>query len=354
VTQIQVIDGMVAVIPDEGLIATDECPGCHCDDDEGACCLPDGSCEQRTRSSCLAAGGEFAGAGIDCEDVICPDDGPCTDEGCPNGFVDAFGDPQPSPLVGCTRNSEGEPDTCLFTVFDMSVEENPPFKANPNPGTDFDPRMEISENYSAGRTDCASNPAHNVSCCGGQMGFNSGTLNSYEILPSSGLFVTTQMSFTASATTNGAITFSAQYETSNPSSFRVFGTLNKTQVQVVEDPIFWRQTIGLNPLDTETFTGSMVPIFLVGAGGIQQVVGAEIQWTLIQNRTVFSDFGNPLPYVTTFTGSATVRLLNLRRYDPDCNEQAANRLLVDPRAIRVFDQQLRGGGCHNCGDGWGG
>ena len=41
-------------------------------DVEGACCLPDGSCELLLPNDCAAQGGQFEGQGTDCASVVCP------------------------------------------------------------------------------------------------------------------------------------------------------------------------------------------------------------------------------------------------------------------------------------------
>ena len=44
---------------------------CAADNQVGACCLPDDSCEQFTRCECLRRDGTFKGPGVSCEDVEC-------------------------------------------------------------------------------------------------------------------------------------------------------------------------------------------------------------------------------------------------------------------------------------------
>lgn len=301
----------------------------------------------------------------------CEQPTPCTNESCPNGFKDAQGNPQPSPLVGPTRNAQGQPNTCMFTVFDMQIVDNPPSFAGEG-GTDFDPRISITESYGEGRTDCASN-SENVDACSGGMSFASEMLGKYPQGPTPDFgFTGVRLLFSAGASTNGFINFQARYQNwtfFDPPNFgggqnfeeRVFGTLTKTQFQAPDGgppPILWFQAS--DPPESFQFNAGMTPLFLLGAGGVSQVVGAEIFWNLTLNRTVLSGFGNPLPRTTTFTGSATIRLLNLRRFDPNCPQNLAilppppallSSQLLDPRVAQMLDMQARGGGCVGCGQG---
>ncbi|NLX21294.1 MAG: hypothetical protein GXY55_06425 [Phycisphaerae bacterium] len=69
------IDSMIMF--DGILVAENEPPG-----PEGACCLPDGSCEVLTTDDCAAGSGLHQGEGTLCENVIC----------CPIPFADSDGD----------------------------------------------------------------------------------------------------------------------------------------------------------------------------------------------------------------------------------------------------------------------
>lgn len=90
-----------------------------CTPDFGACCLPNGTCEQMWVDDCIAAGGEYQGDGVDCADTNCPiPEGACCFS---NGFCLVL--PESNCLgAGGTyaghgtdcgdHNGDGAPDAC--------------------------------------------------------------------------------------------------------------------------------------------------------------------------------------------------------------------------------------------------
>lgn len=87
-----------------------------CPKRKGACCLPDGTCERRTREECEAAGGVYQGDGVLCQNVVCPPPPPtgacCFAPGCDEGHTraicEAFGGYYLGDGTTC-----GPPDECL-------------------------------------------------------------------------------------------------------------------------------------------------------------------------------------------------------------------------------------------------
>ena len=312
-------------------------------------------------------------AQCDCCD---PGTGPCTAVGCVNGFVDGQGNPEPSPLVGCTEDDQGNPQTCLLTLFSPQITYNPPYYSY-DPVVQFDqrdPRVNIAESDLRGRTICHDDDRGigEAYCCSGSYGeqsFVKGEYPTSNILGAGMLGV--QFQYFASATTDGRINFVVQYilgtwtpnlgETSadfEPDEFlTVFGELRTTVPKVYSTNDWIPSPPGSGFTSFLTFT--MIPIFRPGANGDSQVVGAHVTWNAGFNYIYELYTGSPQqiqwPIQARFTGSATIRLLNLVPYDPNCPENSPiSRAItrpnnLDPSVARSIDLQSRGGGCAGCG-----
>ena len=294
--------------------------------------------------------------------------GPCTIFSCPNGFVDSQGNPEPTPLVGPTFDTNGEPDTCLFVLVNMQVNDvHERAYVNP-PDGNLDPRLTISESWQRGCTVCFGDETPDgvqgsiqFNGCAGGINFESPFIGATPAgVPGIESFFTVKFYFTANANTNGSVSFTARYEIwnytdANPSPSLDFvgglanGRLGTTNAQ---GPSGGPNNSGMFGqgvyADSRTFTGLMVPVFVPGANGINQVVGAEINWNVQSQGTAFQ---NDLQFslFTNFTGNATARLTNLRRYDPECPDEPAG--ITDPRILDRLNRQANGGGCRGCGDG---
>jgi hypothetical protein len=57
----------------------------------GACCLPDGTCQELMQFECFSAGGGFAGEGVVCSADLCTDPGDFVVEECATPFEDISG-----------------------------------------------------------------------------------------------------------------------------------------------------------------------------------------------------------------------------------------------------------------------
>ena len=308
-------------------------------------------------------------------DCCGPGTGPCTAVGCVNGFVDGQGNPEPSPLVGCTEDDQGNPQTCLLTLFSPQITYNPPYYSY-DPPVQFDqrdPRINIAEADLRGRTICHADDRGigEAFCCNGyyaELSFVQGEYPTSNI-PGAGM-LGVQFSYFASATTDGRINFVVRYiigtwtpnlgETSadfEPDEFlTVFGELRTTVPKVYSTNDWIPSPTGSGFTSFLTYT--MIPIFTPGANGDSQVVGAHVTWNAGFNYIYELYTGSPQqiqwPIQARFTGSATIRLLNLVPYDPNCPENSPiSRAItrpnnLDPSVARSIDLQSRGGGCAGC------
>lgn len=94
--------------------------GTDCDDnvcDPGACCMPDGSCQDVVQAECIELGGTFQGIGTDCATAGCPQPqgACCVNENCVPDQTEAncigFGGTWVGPFTDC-----GPPDPCITSA----------------------------------------------------------------------------------------------------------------------------------------------------------------------------------------------------------------------------------------------
>jgi len=90
-----------------------------CVDGFGACCKPDGTCEEMFQDDCTAIGGEYQGDGVDCVDVNCPipTGACCFDTGfclvLPEADCLGAGGTYAGHGTDCAdHNGDGSPDAC--------------------------------------------------------------------------------------------------------------------------------------------------------------------------------------------------------------------------------------------------
>jgi hypothetical protein len=84
---------------------TSTCDECH----GGACCYADGSCIEGTPEECAAAGGTYAGDGIDCDAAACPEPSPGA---CCIGFADCLDGMLPQDCEAFGGTFQGNDTTC--------------------------------------------------------------------------------------------------------------------------------------------------------------------------------------------------------------------------------------------------
>lgn len=72
---------------------------------DGACCLPDGTCQTRGRDACLGGGGEFH-PGLPCEQAPCPPPPPPDNDDCENAAQIEVG---ATPFRTTSANTDGPP-----------------------------------------------------------------------------------------------------------------------------------------------------------------------------------------------------------------------------------------------------
>lgn len=138
-------------------------------DETGACCLPDGTCEEVTFSECATDGGSFQGEGTTCDDVDCTHTGACcqgtncsitTEDDC-----GAIGGVYQGDDTGCDPNpcEEMPPcNGCGFDAFDGSGRKFLTYTANlvgydhvfaPFPDCSLD--YDITTSYTISTVDCS-------------------------------------------------------------------------------------------------------------------------------------------------------------------------------------------------------
>ena len=285
---------------------------------------------------------------------------PCTATGCPNGFVDSQGNPEPTPVVGCTFDQDNNPNTCLQVTFSMSATVALPYKFPPG----GDPTVTATADFALSRSFCFGDDeqtfvtSQQVQCCNGQMLIRSDLIPSVFTGAPDNQRVFLLFEFNGGPNTQNGIFFGAAYQVwvgddnQEPQfvfrSDSVAGILKQTAAIGVG--ITGTSSLDHDPVYrfNQNFNAFMVPVFRPGAGGVNQVVGAECEWLSTASELAF-DGGDQFVLPQSFSGTMVVRLLNLRRYEEDCAEGSS--ALIDPRILDRLNRQANGGGCAGCGDG---
>jgi hypothetical protein len=274
---------------------------------------------------------------------------PCTRTGCPNGFSPVGGGPEP--ILGCTFNELGVPNTRLQAI--ASMQYNGVFDFPPNP---FEHQPTVSQGF----VGSGSTPNNQAQCCRGSFERTDYLVTGLNVAPDG----TTDpnrvngVAFKFGGTVN--------LETGNISATlealpRVWFLSDGPEFNFSYGGVGFRTTLNYDPNDPSevfdytflaegdgyTHTVSATPILRTGLGGRITPIGLTMN---VNSQYVNPGSGNPnssfLTRSASYTGQLELRLLNLAVFDPACPEP-----ILDPGVQGLLEKQSRGGGCQGCGDG---